>query len=222
MSLSLTLIIIIASVGLSLLAFQNGDLKYKLMMNPFTVVHQKQWYKTITHGFIHADFMHLFFNMYVLFGFGSIVEMNFSQPQLWNQNFPGIEGFSETNGLFFFGVLYFFGIIFASLPSIRKHKDNPNYYSLGASGAVSAVLIVYILMFPLNKLSIIFLPGIPIPAFVMGLLFFAFESYMNKKGNSGIAHDAHLYGALWGLIVIAVLKPALYINFVNQILASFN
>jgi len=222
MSLSLTLIIIIASVGLSLLAFQNGDLKYKLMMNPFNVVHQKQWYKTITHGFIHADFMHLFFNMYVLFGFGSIVEMNFSQPQLWNQNFPEIEGFSETNGLFFFGVLYFFGIIFASLPSIRKHKDNPNYYSLGASGAVSAVLIAYILMFPLNKLSIIFLPGIPIPAFVMGLLFFAFESYMNKRGNSGIAHDAHLYGALWGLIVIAILKPALYSNFVNQILASFN
>ncbi len=217
MTLSFTLLIIIVTVGLSLLAFQNGDLKHRLMMNPYSVVHGKKWYKTLTHGFIHADYMHLFFNMYVLFGFGTSVEQHFSNPQIWTSNFPDIEGFGGNSGLLSFILLYMVGIVFATLPSIRKHRDNPNYYSLGASGAVSAVLIVYIIMFPQNKLSFIFLPGIPIPAFVMGALFFAFESYMNKKGNSGIAHDAHLYGALWGLIAIALLKPQLYVNFVSQL-----
>ena len=207
--MSVTIIIVIITVLASLAAFNNAELKYRLMMHPFGVNHNKEYQRIFTHGLIHADYMHLFFNMFVLYGFGENIELMF------------LFYWGEWNGLSFFLLLYLGGIIFATLPSLRKHKDNPNYYSLGASGAVSSVLIVFILIFPLSPLNFIFLPGIDIPAWLMGILFFVYESYMNKRGRTGIAHDAHIYGAIWGLLLMLIIKPQLYAHFIQEILSYF-
>lgn len=219
MSLTLTTIIVAVSVILSLLAFNKEELRTKWMLNPYRVVQDKEYLRILTHGFIHGDYVHLGINMYVLWGFGSTVERVFTNQQVFQSSFPNIDYWGDTAGMVYFVILYFGGILFASLPALRKHKDNPNYNSLGASGAVSAVLLAYILMFPQNKLMFIFLP-IPIPAYVMGIIFFAYESYMNRRGGTGIAHDAHLYGAIFGLVLMIALSPQFISHFIEGIIGN--
>ena len=133
MNLSITLIIVLVTVAISLYASENQDLKRKFLLNPYQVHNQKQFYRVISHAFIHADFMHLGVNMYVLYSFGTNLEKTF------------VTIFGDI-GLVYFVALYIGGIIFASLLSLQKHKDNPGYNSLGASGAVSAVLFASILI----------------------------------------------------------------------------
>jgi membrane associated rhomboid family serine protease len=208
MILSITLVIIIVTVIVSLYAFENGDVKYKLLFNPYSVIHQKKWYKTISHAFIHADFMHLFFNMYVLYLFGNLVEGVF----LTNYRF----------GITYYIVLYFGGILFATIPAFYKHSDNVGYNSLGASGAVSAVLFATIVINPGMSLYLFFVP-IPIPAVVFGPLYLFYEYYMGKKGRTNIAHDAHFAGAVFGIIFTLILDFNYFINnFINQISLLIN
>ena len=207
MTLSITLVIIIVTVIVSLYAFENPDIKYKLLFNPHSVVHQKKWYKTITHGFIHADFIHLGLNMYVLYMFGNIVEHFF----LTNFQF----------GVTYYLVLYIGGILFATLPAFYKHSDNVHYNSLGASGAVSAVLFSAILIHP--EYTLYLFAVIPIPAVVFGPLYLFYEYYMDKKGKTNIAHDAHFAGAVFGIIFTLILDFNYFINnFINQVSSLFN
>ena len=131
MNLSITLIIVIITVVISLYASENYSIKNKFLLNPYNVFHHKEYYRIISHAFIHADFIHLGVNMYVFYSFGSMLEYTF------------LEIFG-TIGTVYYIVLYIGGVIFASLLSLNKHKDNPNYNSLGASGAVSAVLFSYV------------------------------------------------------------------------------
>ena len=156
----------------------------KMMLSPYKVVHDNAYYRILTHGFIHADGMHLAINLFVLWEFGSVVEMEFGEE---------------------FPFLYFGAIIAASIPAIVKHKNNINYNSLGASGAVSAVLMAFIVAHPSHTLLLFFV--IPIPAILAGLLFFIFERSMQKRGGTGIAHDAHIYGAGFGLIYALIKDP---------------
>lgn len=208
MTVSITLVIIIVTVIVSLYAFENPDVKYKLLFNPYSVVHQKKWYKVISHAFIHADFMHLFMNMYVLYLFGTLVE-----------------GFLLVNyrfGVAYYLVLYFGGILFASLPAFYKHSDNIHYNSLGASGAVSAVLFSTIVINPSMSLYLFFIP-IPIPAVVFGPLYLLYEYYMGKRGRTNIAHDAHFAGAVFGIFFTLILDFNYFINnFINQVSSIFN
>jgi Uncharacterized membrane protein (homolog of Drosophila rhomboid) len=124
--LSYTLIIILINVIISILSFNNENLKTNLIFSPFEFSLNKKWWIVISHGFVHADFLHLFFNMYVLYIFGSPLEYYFATS-------------SEIGELYFL-TLYFLGIIFSTIPSIFKHRNNSNYHSLGASGAVSAIV----------------------------------------------------------------------------------
>lgn len=156
----------------------------KMMLSPYKVVHNKAYYRILTHGFIHSDGMHLAINLFVLWEFGSVVEREFGA------GFP---------------FLYFGAIIVASIPAIVKHKNNISYNSLGASGAVSAVLMAFIVAHPSHTLLLFFV--IPIPAILAGLLFFIFERSMQKRGGTGIAHDAHIYGAGFGLIYALIKDP---------------
>ncbi len=187
MSGILTIILITTGI-VSWWSFQDSNRKEKLMLKPFAVVQRQEWYRILTHGFIHADTTHLFFNLFVLWQFGSAVESRL----LMNTGNPAL----SLPGNYSFVMLYVGGLFIASLPALYKHSQNPGYSSLGASGAVSAVMMAYILYFPTSKLLLFFI--IPMPAFVAGILFFAYESFMNKKGGSRIAHDAHLWGALFG------------------------
>jgi membrane associated rhomboid family serine protease len=127
------------------------------------------------------------------------------------ERFYGAVG--EGNGALLFIALYIGGVIFSSLPSYRKHLDNPSYNAIGASGATSAVLFAYVLMSPFQKLSLLFLPGIDFYAWIFGLLYLAYEYYMDKRSTDNVAHDAHFYGALYGILFTAALDPQLVLNF---------
>jgi len=212
----ITYIIIAAIVLVSLLAFERPELKKQLMFNAYDIIHFKKWCRLFSHGFIHADFMHLFFNMYVLYMFG----IQGTDPEY-------ISGFSsvEPNLIYHFGIkgyFYYFllfvgGLAFASLYALYKHQDNPHYNALGASGAVSAIVFAFIIMNPESELSIIFLPFLILPAYVFGPLLLLGEYYLAKRGQSHIAHDAHISGAIFGLLFIALVDYNYYISFFTAI-----
>lgn len=203
----MTLYIVIATAVVSILAFQNREMLAKLMFNPYLVKHSNQWYRAVTHAFIHSGWMHLAVNMWVLWQFGKIVEYSFV---------------SEKGGLgtpMFIG-LYLGGILFATLPSFQKHQNNFNYNSLGASGAVAAVLFASIFFDPTMNLYLMFVP-LPIPAVIFGILYLGFEWYMDKKSNDNIAHDAHFWGAAFGFLYALVMVPSQLQTFVDAIILRF-
>jgi membrane associated rhomboid family serine protease len=192
------LLILAVTVGASLFAMKRPQILEKLMLVPYNVNHFKEYYRIVSHGFIHADGTHLFFNMFVLWEFGTTVE-------------------AEMGGAF--PVLYFGALLTATIPALTKHKDNANYRSLGASGAVSAVLMAFIVAHPTQPLLLFFI--IPMPAIFAGVLFFLYERHMQKNGGSGIAHDAHIYGALFGLLFSIVKDPSSIDRMVSAIIQLF-
>lgn len=191
----MTLGIIIITTLISLLALQRLDLFQRLAFHPSAIRYSGQGYRFFSYALIHADFMHLLVNMFVLWSFGRIVESYYIVL------FPG-------KGLFFYFLLYLGGILFSTLPSYGKHKDNPGYSAVGASGAVSAILFSSIIFQPLGSIVFLFLP-FPIPAFVFGLLYLVYSAYMARKGHDNIGHDAHFWGAIFGVVFTLVLKPEL-------------
>lgn len=177
--MSVTLSLIAFTVVISLLAlYAVPELYKKGMMIPYRMVREKTWYEFISSGFIHAGIGHLFLNMFVLFFFGLVMERNISPLQ--------------------FILLYFSGLIVSGIPSVVKHKDNPEYATIGASGAVESVLFAYIMIYPLKPIYIMFIP-IGIPSILFGVLFLAYSVYASKREGS-INHEAHIAGAIWGIV----------------------
>ena len=219
MELSLNTIIVGINVLVSLAAFNNRGLRSRLMYNPYQVKHRKQYYRVVTHAFIHADFMHLFFNMYVLWSFGGLIESIFTEKEVFEYLFPELEFWGKSTGYLNFVLLYFGGVIFATLPSMRKHGDNPGYNSLGASGAVSSIVLAAILLMPTMDIYIFFIP-IGIPAFIVGAAYLAYEYYMSRYAQTRIAHDAHYVGAIFGLVFLLILKPYFGLRFL-ELIGSF-
>lgn len=203
-----TYLLLAVTILISVKAMGDDSLKRRLMLNPHDVIHYKKLYRAFTHAFIHADFMHLAFNMFVLYMFGPLLE-DMLVFKL------GIKGY------FVFAFLYLSSILFSSLFSIQKHKDNPAYNALGASGAVMAILFAFILVNPSTRLSLLIFP-IPggIPAYIFGPLILLFEYIMSKRGGTGIAHDAHLAGALYGILFMAALDYHYLLNFFNHFLGA--
>ncbi len=199
--------IIIAVTGIfSYMAFSNRDLFNKYLFDPYLIKHKKQYYRVITHAFLHGGWSHLLINMFVLWQFGAFVE------SVFNQEFGIL-------GSVFYLVLYFGGIIFSSIPSLQKHGDNPYYTSIGASGAVAAILFSYILMFPTR--SLYFMGIVPIPAILFGVLYVWYEKRLaNQNVNDGIGHDAHYYGAVFGLLATIIFKPSFLMGFFSKILMA--
>lgn len=153
---------------------------------PYRVVRQHTWYELITSGFLHGSIGHLLFNMVTLFFFGIVMEQTLGVPS-------------------FLG-LYFSGLIVSSIPSFFRERDNPNYATLGASGAVESVLFAFILLFPMDKIYIFLIP-FGIPAALFGILFIAYSIYADKKDASNINHFAHIAGALWGIVYLLLFVP---------------
>ena len=213
----LTYLIIGATILVSILAFERRELMGKMLLNPYDIVHYKKWYRLFSHGFIHADFIHLFFNMYVLYMFG--VQGQYKEGYI--TNFLSVEPYFILDygikGYFYFLLLYAGGLVFSSVYSLFKHQDNPNYNALGASGAVSGIVFAFIIMNPTSELGIIFLPGLDLPAYIFGPLLLISEYYLAKRGRTNIGHDAHISGAIFGLIFVGLLDYNYYINFFNAI-----
>lgn len=210
----ITYLLLVATIAISVKAFSDNEFKWKLLWNPYQVVHHQQWYRSFTHAFIHANWMHLAFNMFVLYSFavqytpengGSHLSL---EPEL-------IKRFG-AKGYLYFGCLYVGGILFSNITSLRKHKDNMHYNALGASGAVMAVLFAYVLINPDSRLMLFFIP-IGIPAYILAPLILVAEYYMSKRGGTGIAHDAHFGGAVFGLIFMAIVDFDLILEFVDKI-----
>jgi membrane associated rhomboid family serine protease len=199
----ITTVIIAITVLISILAFNDHNLKQKLIFSPYQIKRSGEWYRFFTSGLIHADWMHLIFNMYVLYGFGQLTETYY------------VLSFGST-GPYAYALMYVVAIALAEVYSYFKNQDNPYYASLGASGAVSAVLFSSILFNPWSKIGIIFIP-IGIPGVVMGALYLVYCQYKARKADDNIGHNAHFYGALFGFVFPLFLKPHLIIDFVNII-----
>jgi membrane associated rhomboid family serine protease len=191
--ISVLTILIGVTIIISLNGFNNNNLKERLLFVPFRIKHNNEHLRIISHVLIHADLTHLAFNMFSLYFLGSFLENSFIQYY----------GFYKGESFFF--ILYILGGIFATfIPYYRQH-ENRNYQSLGASGAVSAIVFAAILWNPTMQLGILFIP-IPIPAYLFGPIYLFIEYLADKKGNSGIAHDAHIGGAIFGVIFILLIN----------------
>lgn len=201
MQISVTVIIIVITCLISITAFYNPDELNKMILWPAMMKERRQYYRFITSGFIHADWMHLGFNMITLFFFGRVVEVAFRQLFA-----PGI-----------FILFYLLSMVVADIQTYVRYRNNYSYRALGASGAVSAVLFASILFNPWAKLYLFLIP-IGIPAFLFGILYLGYCMYMSKKGNDGINHTAHLWGAVFGIVFTIVLKPEIVPYFISQLL----
>ncbi len=206
MYLTLTLIVLTSIV--SIIAFNNLEFFNKLKFNAYLVYHKKEYSRILSHAFIHSGWMHLIFNMYVLWMFGEMIEPAFSSPDFFPHTYK--------IGSLLYMLMYVLAIPIATIPSIIKHKNNHYYNSVGASGAVSAVVFTTILLAPTLPLGIIFIP-IRLPAYIFGLLYLAYTVYMSKRNKDNIAHEAHFVGSVFGLIFPIILNPGLIENFIFQI-----
>jgi len=184
------------TIACSIMAFSNDELYGKMILHPYSVARKHNIFTVITSGLIHADWMHLAFNMFSFFAFAFQLEVLMGHWQ--------------------FGVLYLVSLILSDLPTIAKHKNDYGYHSLGASGAVSAVIFGYIMYAPFSTLMIIPIP-IPIYAVVFGVLYLIYCHFASKHARDNINHDAHFYGALCGLFITAILHPEVLPHFVEQI-----
>jgi len=188
--MSITLIIIIINVLVSLAAMNKERLMDQLIFYPPAVTHDNQYYRFFTSGFIHADFGHLIFNMISLYAFGQMVENGFNQI------------FGESGRLLYL-LMYLLALPASLLPTFAKNKHNSYYRSLGASGAVSAVIFAGLLMTPQAGVGMYFIP-VYIPGFVFGPLYLIISAYLDRKGGSNINHSAHIWGALFGVAFLLV------------------
>jgi membrane associated rhomboid family serine protease len=207
-ALSITLAIIVVTAIVSLYALRDRRVFMALLFEPYAIRTGKDWYRFLTHGFVHGDYMHLIVNMYVLFMFGNAVQGEFEAITIGQGTAP-------------FLLLYLGGIILSSVPGYFKHRHDPNYRAVGASGATSAVVFAFILLNPEAKLGLILIP-IPIAAWLFGLLYLGYEWYMSKRGGDGIAHDAHYFGALYGIAFTALLDHDAVGHFLRTVLPSLS
>ena len=187
----LTILIIAITSLISYFAFRNQSLVSQLIFYP-PAIKQNQWYRFITYGFLHADIGHLFFNMFAFYLFGTEIEKVFNQV------------FDEWLGGVLYVVLYLLGLIFSILPSWFKEKNNNQYRSLGASGAVSAIVFAYMLIYPMNFMGLMFIP-IMMPAFIFGIIYVVTSIYLERKQNGNINHMAHVAGGVFGIIYMYVV-----------------
>lgn len=191
-----TLIIIGVTVAVSVIAWGNPRLQQQLILWPPAVKRKKEYWRLLSYGLIHADGMHLFFNMFTMFFFGRNMEIVLGR----------------LIGPLGLPLLYLGGLVVSILPSYLKHQDDPNYRSLGASGAVSAVLFAFILVAPGSTLAFFF---IPMPAIVFGVIYLAYTWYMDRQSQDNINHSAHLWGAGFGVLFMALLEPRLIGDFLR-------
>jgi membrane associated rhomboid family serine protease len=202
----MTYILIAITVIVSLWAFSRRDLFDRLKFNAYRIKQQGQWYRFLSYGLVHADTVHLLVNMFVLYSFGTIVETFFDH-------------YFENRGMLLFLLLYIGGLGFSTLYDFGKHKNDIYYNAVGASGAVSAVVFSSIVLYPAGKIYLFFIPiGIPAPLF--GLLYLIYSYYMARKGQDNIGHNAHFWGAVFGLVFTIALKPDILVTFLEYLSIS--
>jgi len=200
--MSLNLILIVITILVSILALYKPVWFDRLKFNAFQIRHERQSWRFVTYAFIHAGWIHLLINMWVLYSFGRIVEKSLST----------IFG---PRGLLFYFLLYFGGVIFSVLWDYGKQKDNIFYNAVGASGAVSGVLFSSILFYPMGGIYLFPIP-FSIPAWLFGILYLVYSAYMGNRGKDNVGHNAHFFGALFGIVYTAIIVPGVLKDFITQ------
>lgn len=206
--LTITLSIILLTSVISFTGFSNQKVLDDLIFYPPAVSNRNQWYRFVTSGLIHADIMHLLFNMYSFYLFGDLVERTFVQI------------FGESGKIIYL-ILYIISLIVCLLPTYFNNQNNYHYRSLGASGAVSAVIFAGIFLYPTMGMGIFPIP-FHIPGFVFGPLYLILSAYLAKKGHGNINHSAHIWGAIFGIVFLIITTSFLskfnaFENFINAI-----
>ena len=201
MELGITEIIVALTCLISWQALNNENFQNQCMFIPYNVKHSNEYYRLLSHVLVHADFAHLAFNMISMFYLGKYLEMEL------------VYEFGNL-GLYYFVILYLLGGLAATILPYYRNSDNSMYRSLGASGAVSAVVFATIMWDPQLELMLLFIP-IPIKAYILGPIYLAVEYYSMRRGGSGIAHDAHIGGALFGILFVLLIDPNKGIEFLS-------
>ncbi|GAB3194974.1 membrane associated rhomboid family serine protease [Pontibacter aydingkolensis] len=201
--MSVTLILIVITVAISLYAWQNDSLMHKWIFQPYAVQRDNSWYRFITSGFLHADYTHLFFNMFTFYFFGGAVEQTFQVI------------FGPTTGILLYLLVYLGGIIVSDIPTFIKHRNDPPYRALGASGGVASVVFASILFYPTQDICLYAI--LCIPGFILGVLYLVYSYFSGKKMGDNINHDAHFYGAVYGFVLSLILVPQALPNFFSEI-----
>jgi len=203
---NITMILIVITVIASIYGWNNQAIQQKWMFNPFIVHNAKQYYRFLSSGFIHSNSVHLLFNMIALFFFGSVIE------RIYLNTFG-------TMGIVFYLVTYLAGIVASNIKTYMKYKNSSYYNSLGASGGVASILFASILYRPTSSICLYF--AICIPAFIMGGLYLIYTYYSGKKNSDNINHDAHLFGSLFGIAFTILLRPSVFLEFIERV-KNFN
>jgi membrane associated rhomboid family serine protease len=208
--MSITVMIIAFTVLISFMAFNNADLRIKMKHWPYAEARDQEYYRWLTSGFLHADPMHLIFNMLTLYFFAADQRGSEGLESWFLDRFPEF-------GTTIFMVFYLLAIVAASSATFFKYRNTPSFASIGASGAVAAVLFASILVHPHSSISFIFFP-VPIPGYIFALGYLWYSSYSAKKGGDNIDHTAHFYGAVFGLLFLLALDPGLAQTYVHEIM----
>ncbi len=199
-------VVFIITIGISLMAlYGRNNLIDRMILHPASFFRKKQYYTIISSGLIHADLMHLLFNMLSFYFFAFLLEATMR-----------FESGNPPLGSLQFFVIYFASMALADIPSLAKNRHNYGYRSLGASGAISAVIFSSILYYPENKIGLIFFPmGIPAPIFAV--LYLAYCHFAARRAQDNINHDAHMYGAISGVVLTAVMSPGVLQSFIEKV-----
>jgi len=197
---TITLSIIVLTSLISVTAFNNPKIMDDLIFWPPAISMRHQYYRFFTCALVHADILHLAFNMITLYFFGKVMEAYYM----------GVLGLPH----FWYFILYAGAVVVANIPTYLKRKDDYSYRSLGASGGVCAVLFSFILLRPWTIIQVFV---VPVPAIIYAFLFLGYSIYMSKKGGDNVNHDAHLWGALFGVIFTIALRPSVVSTFINEL-----
>ncbi len=201
--MSITLIIVLLTALISYQSFNNRDMFLKLQHWPHEEANTNEYHRWLTSGFVHGSWMHLLINMYVLWIFGEAIEFRF------------VREFGPVMGRINFLLLYILTIVAANIPTYFRHRNNSSFASVGASGGVSGIVFAFILFYPFQQLLLFFI--LPMPAIIAGILFLGYSTYASRNPHDRIDHEAHFYGAVFGFIFTIVLKPALFMQFIQQL-----
>lgn len=207
MGISITIIIIIFTCIISFQGFSKYIFIDKLKHSPSREYTYKEYYRMLTSGFVHADWTHLLVNMFVLYSFGEFIESYI------------VSEFGNPWGRVIFLILYLLNIILANIPTAIRHKHNPSFSSIGASGAVSGIIFIFILLRPWATLQLFFI--IPLPAIVVGVGYLIYSSWAANKGHGRLDHSAHFAGALAGMFMIILLRHEIIIDFFHELIHNF-